>query len=76
MLSLMIDASRRGEESAYDVATIYALLGRKEDAFQWLDRAVREHEEYVIGMGQDPFLASLRTDPRFGALLRSIGLPA
>jgi TolB-like protein/Tfp pilus assembly protein PilF/predicted Ser/Thr protein kinase len=62
-------------QPAYDVAAIYALLGRKDEAFRWLDRAITAREEYVVGFRSDPFLASLRGDPRFQAELRRMGLP-
>src|SRR5262249_31394037 len=52
----MIAAVGRGEQPAYDVATIYALLGKKDEAFHWLDRAIAQHEEYVSGFREDPFL--------------------
>ena len=59
----------RGEE----IAGIWAALGDRDRAFRWLDRA---YEERSAGM---PFLAypmydPLRSDPRFQALVRKVGL--
>jgi TolB-like protein/Tfp pilus assembly protein PilF len=72
MVSRMIDSG----QPAYDIALIYALLGRKDDAFHWLDRSITAHEPYVVTFRADPFLATLRGDPRFGAALRRMKLPA
>ena len=74
-VSGMIADVGRGTVPAYDVAAVFALLDRKDEAFRWLDRAVRRHETYVVSIKTDPFLASLRSDPRFTALIRRIGLP-
>jgi len=76
MLSVLIDRANREQGRAYDVATIYALLGRKDDAFHWLDRAFKKREESLLELKVDPFLEGLRSDPRFAVLLRRIGLPA
>jgi eukaryotic-like serine/threonine-protein kinase len=76
MLSELIDGANRGQGRAYDVATIFALLGRKNDAFHWLDRAFNKHEESLLELKVDPFLEGLRSDPRFAALIRRIGIPA
>ena len=76
MLFKMIDGANREQGRAYDVATIYALLGRKDDAFHWLDRAFKKREESLLELKVDPFLAALRSDPRFAALLHRIGVPA
>lgn len=76
MLSKLIDRVSRGEQSAYDVGVVLAQLGRKDEAFRWLDRSVTEHEEQVTSLQSDPFLTALRTDPRFKLLLRRMGLPA
>jgi len=65
----------RGEQDAYAVALVFTALGRKDDAFQWLDRAIKTREAGVTELKQDPFLVALRDDPRFSALLRRIGLP-
>ena len=75
MVGRLIDGVNRGEQGAYDVATIFALLGRMEEAFQWLDRAIKQREGPLRDLKQDPFLVTLRSDPRFAALLQRIGLP-
>ena len=76
MVSKLIDGVSRGEQRAYDVAAVFAQLGRKDDAFQWLDRAITKREEGVSSLKLDPFLTTLHSDPRFAALLHRIGLRA
>jgi TolB-like protein/Flp pilus assembly protein TadD len=76
MASRMIDGVSRGEEEAYDVATVFAQIGRKEDAFQWLDRTISKRERGATMLKLDPLLTGLHSDPRFAALLRRMGLPA
>jgi len=60
---------------AYPVATIYAALGRSDDALTWLERAYDEHDSWMNYLGLDPRLDSLRPDPRFSALLQRMKLP-
>ena len=50
-------------------------LGQKDLAFQYLDRAYQLHFSDLLSMNADPELDSLRSDPRFLALRRRIGLP-
>jgi hypothetical protein len=76
MVSGMIAGVDRGTVPAWDVATIYALLGRRDDAFHWLERSFSAHEPTLIALRTDLFMVSLHADPRFAALLRRIGLPA
>ncbi|MGE5814009.1 MAG: TPR end-of-group domain-containing protein, partial [Acidobacteriota bacterium] len=59
---------------SYSVATIYAALGRSDEAFTWLERACDEHDSWMVYVGLDPRLDPLRSDPRFAALLKRIGL--
>ena len=59
----------------FDFAVIYAGLGEKDQAIAWLNRAYAERSYYVpVYLTTDARLDSLRSDPRFGDLLRRIGL--
>jgi TolB-like protein/DNA-binding winged helix-turn-helix (wHTH) protein/thioredoxin-like negative regulator of GroEL len=57
------------------VARIYAALGEKDLAFQWLQKACDKHSAAVLAIGTDPAYDPLRSDPRFEELKRRIGLP-
>jgi tetratricopeptide (TPR) repeat protein len=61
--------------SPYMIARLYADLGDKEQAFQWLDTAYREHDFLLVGLATQFQFDLLRSDPRFGELLRKVGLP-
>jgi len=53
----------------YNLACTYALLGRPEEAFDELERAVDFGFGDAEHMTRDDDLASLREDPRFGELV-------
>jgi tetratricopeptide (TPR) repeat protein len=61
--------------SAFGIARIHAAVGEKEQAFEWLRRACDERDPKVIWIKVDPTLENLRPDPRFGQVLRDMGLP-
>ena len=50
---------------AYEIAAVYAALGDKDRAFDWLRRAFDEHAAGRAGIGVDPRFDGLRSDPRF-----------
>ena len=57
------------------IATIYAGLGDKDRAFNFLDKAYQERSfDLVWNLKSDPRLANLRSDPRLENLLRRVGL--
>jgi tetratricopeptide (TPR) repeat protein len=67
---------KRGRSGrAFDIASDYAELGDKEQAFQWLNTAYQEHETGLVFLKTDPSLDSLRSDRRFAELVRKVGLP-
>jgi eukaryotic-like serine/threonine-protein kinase len=74
-LTELEERSKQGYVSAYLTAVIYAGLGEKEKAFEWLEKAYEERAEFLIYLKTDPRLEPLRSDPRFIDLLRRIGLP-
>ncbi len=56
------------------MAVAYLGLGRTDEAFAWLTKAIDERSLHLVFLGVDPMFDALRPDPRFGALLRTIGL--
>jgi TolB-like protein/DNA-binding winged helix-turn-helix (wHTH) protein/Tfp pilus assembly protein PilF len=59
---------------SYDIALILAGLGKKDSAFEWLERAYEERSRGMVFMRSSPAMDSLRDDPRFRALTRRVGL--
>jgi tetratricopeptide (TPR) repeat protein len=62
------------QDSAMQIAEVYAWRGEKDKAFQWLDRAYAQHDGGMSDLIFDPLLVSLHADPRFAVLIRRIGL--
>jgi TolB-like protein len=61
--------------SAYDIATLYAGLGEKDEAFHWLNAAYEERDYQIESLRTDFRLDPVRSDPRFAELVRKVGLP-
>ena len=61
---------------ASSVALVYAGLGGKANALDWLERAYQEHDFAMVFLDVAPWFSSLRGDPRFEELLRRMRLPA
>lgn len=60
--------------SPYWIGLIYASLGDNDQAFQWLNEAVKERSGGLVWLGVEPKLDRLRSDPRFSELLTTIQL--
>lgn len=60
--------------SHYALAVIEAGLGDKEQAFAELEKAYVEHVWTMYMIRLEPAFAGLRSDPRFVALARKVGL--
>jgi TolB-like protein len=56
------------------LALVYIGLGDKDKAFEWLDRAIRDRSSSPTFIKVAPFFDSLKTDPRYDALVRRFGL--
>jgi eukaryotic-like serine/threonine-protein kinase len=61
--------------SAYTIASLYANLGDKDQAFRWLNTAYQERDANLLGLKTDYLVDPLRSDARFSALVRKVGLP-
>ncbi|HSS45647.1 MAG TPA: protein kinase [Thermoanaerobaculia bacterium] len=58
----------------YEVAGVYAQLGDKDRAFEWLDKAY-QNRSCMYWLRVDPRLESIHTDPRFQELLAKMRFP-
>jgi TolB-like protein/Tfp pilus assembly protein PilF len=72
-LSRMLDLRAKRYVDAYLIGEIYAGLGEKENAFEWLNKAYEEHAGQMIFIKIDPWIKNLRADPRYKALLKKVG---
>lgn len=64
-----------GDMFVVPMAFTYSSLGDKDRAFAWLDKAVEQRNWMIIYLKRDNVWDPLRSDPRFSALLRRVGLP-
>ena len=64
----------KGHQSAFNLANLYARLGEKNEAFTFFEKAFEAHEAAILQFKIEPQYDRLRDDPRYGELLRKIGL--
>jgi serine/threonine protein kinase/Tfp pilus assembly protein PilF len=71
----LLEQSQKSYVSPYMIATIYAALGNKEKAFNFLEKAYQERSPDVpYFLKADLRLDPLRSDPRFQDLMHRVGL--
>jgi tetratricopeptide (TPR) repeat protein len=68
-----IDLDPTDATSAYNMACVWALEGRRGRALRWLEESFDRGFDNFKHVATDQDLVSLRDDPRFGGLLRSHG---
>ena len=69
-----LEKSRKADPFSESIAYIYAALGDNDRAFQFLRKAEQSRSVTLIWAKVDPIFDSLRGDPRFADLLRSLRL--
>lgn len=67
-------ASKERYVPALAIALVFTGLEDRDQAFAWLERAYEERSNRLAYLHVEPVWASLRPDPRFGTLLKRIGL--
>ncbi len=67
------EAADADHDVAYWLATAHAMLGERDEAFEWLARAITLGNENRPWFESDPNWETLREDPRFGELMQRIG---
>jgi len=75
ILEKLFEKSKRTYVPAYDIAAVYIGLGEKNQAFEWLFKALEERSGFLVYIKCDRRFDGLRPDPRFQDLLRRMNLP-
>ena len=56
------------------MARIYAHLGQMDTVFEWLTKGVDQYDQITTWVNTNPAYDIMRSDPRFAALVRKMGL--
>lgn len=57
---------------AYEIATIYAALGEKDETFRWLERAFEDRSTLIAWLAWDAVFDGIRDDPRYRPLYEKL----
>src|SRR5437667_6810612 len=60
--------------SPCSIAMVYAGLGDKDLAFEWLEKALQTRDPWLVWLPAEPNFDSLRIDARFEEMLLRIGI--
>ncbi len=74
ILDGLIQSSQKAYVTPFGIATIYSALGKKDMAFEWLEKAYKARDNWLLQILVHPSLNELRSDPRFDALVKKMGL--
>ena len=67
-------AQKYGDDTAYQVAEVYAARGDVNAALQWLERAHAQRDGGLMDVKTSPYLRSIHGDPRWAEFLAKMGL--
>jgi adenylate cyclase len=69
--------SRAAREHVCPVAigTVEFAMGRTEEGFKWLEKALEERDDCLLDLVSDPWFKQYRSDPRWKQAHAKIGLP-
>ncbi|HYM81873.1 MAG TPA: protein kinase [Candidatus Limnocylindria bacterium] len=73
-IEMLVAMAKERHVSPYDVALIYACLGERDATLEWLEAAYSERAPDLVWLKVDPRLDPVRDEPRFGDLMRRVGL--
>jgi serine/threonine-protein kinase len=71
-LDRISERSKLQRVNPYAFAVLYARLGDKEHALDWLERSADEHCAWIVLLRSDPVFDLLRNEPRYEALIKRI----
>ncbi len=73
MLDQLNELSKKKYISPFYIAMIYVGLGDKDKLFEYLEKACEEKESFLAFINTWPLFDSLRSEPKFKAILKKMG---
>jgi len=75
ILAELLETAKKEFVSPVLFAYVYAGLSNRDKAFEWLEKVYANHAGDVVYLNIEPAWNPIRTDPRFAALTKRVGLP-
>jgi tetratricopeptide (TPR) repeat protein len=75
LLDELKQTAKQGYVTPFSFAVIYAGLGNKDQAFEWLEKCYQDRVSDLVHLKVDPLVYNLRSDARFDDLVKRVGLP-
>lgn len=69
------ESSGESRISPYQIASYCAILNKKDESFEWLEKAYKAHDSGLVAIKTDSDFDNLHSDGRFADLLRRMRLP-
>jgi eukaryotic-like serine/threonine-protein kinase len=74
-IELKLQLAKRRYVDPAEIAFDYATIGEKDQAFAWFEKSYAEKSDLLVWIKVNSQADSVRSDPRYAALLRKMGLP-
>ncbi|MFC2158330.1 protein kinase [Acidobacteriota bacterium] len=71
---VMVERSKSSYVTPWQIGTLYTRAGMRDEALDWLEKAVDEKDANAAYMTVDPIFDDLRDSPRFKSMLRRMNL--
>jgi Flp pilus assembly protein TadD len=73
VLNNLLERSKQEYVPSSVFVNLYFALEENNQGFEWLEKAYKERDPQLTWLGVNPFYDSVRSDPRFTAMLKKIG---
>jgi len=69
----LVEMAEKQYVCPFEVGAAFAALGRNDEAFHWMNKGLADRADCMIYLRLEPWLNGLHGDPRYEALVRSVG---
>jgi DNA-binding winged helix-turn-helix (wHTH) protein/TolB-like protein/Flp pilus assembly protein TadD len=74
LIEYLAERAKTASFAAYQLATVYAEIGRKDEALTFLQASFDSHDDRMVWLKVEPSFDTLRGDERFNQLMRKMNL--